>query len=500
MKRFVTCLLALVLLTSTLLFTVSCGGGEENEDTLNLGEISTDADGLRYDENGYLMDDLPEDLNFGGTDVNIFTCTEFATEMCPTEFNNTALNDASYTRNKIIEGRLGIKLNFVLEYGVPTATGIYEAFTSKMTNAVNAGTGDFDAVAGFSLGPASWAMNGYTLNLKDIKYLDFEKPWWSYSVLENAFYDSIYYASTNCSGSVLSEMTVTYYNRQMLAENGIADPESLALEGKWTIDKLFQYAKGLGKDTNPNEQEDFDDTFGLVFRHAVFTDSLFYGTGFNLTRNNPNTGLPEFTLYDKGEMERAVDLIKSIISAVATRDVTLTKNPGEGDAAVKIMSENRTALYISYLKDVSAIPDSKIWGIIPTPKLDESQENYITTPNNDFDMWCIPKDAKNPDMTGAIMEAYASGCYRTVAPAYYDENLSYRYSNNENGVKIFAEIRQNVKLDFGRLNSFAIGTIDEIIRDAYRKENNTFSQSWVSNQKSYKKMLNKVIESYNVGE
>ncbi|MBR2431719.1 MAG: hypothetical protein IKB23_02270, partial [Clostridia bacterium] len=179
MKRFVTCLLALVLLTSTLLFTVSCGGGEENEDTLNLGEISTDADGLRYDENGYLMDDLPEDLNFGGTDVNIFTCTEFATEMCPTEFNNTALNDASYTRNKIIEGRLGIKLNFVLEYGVPTATGIYEAFTSKMTNAVNAGTGDFDAVAGFSLGPAAWAMNGYTLNLNDVKYLDFEKPWWS---------------------------------------------------------------------------------------------------------------------------------------------------------------------------------------------------------------------------------------------------------------------------------------------------------------------------------
>lgn len=500
MKRFVSCLLALVLLLSSLVLTVGCAGNEENSDTLDNGEVSTAYDGPLYDENGLLMDELPADLNFGDVDVNIFTCEEFKTAMCPEGYNNTSLNDASYERNKLMEERLGIKLNFILQPGIPTAVGRYEAFAEKVGNSVNAGTGDFDAIAGFSLGPASWAINGYTINLKDVKYLDFEKPWWSYSVLENAFYDSIYYASTNCSGKVLDEISVVYYNRQILEENGIDDPENLVLEGKWTIDKLFEYSKGLGKDTNDNEMEDLEDTFGLVFRNTVFTDSLFYGSDLSLTRKNPNTGLPELSFTDSGELERAVNLINKVVSAVSTKDVTIGILASDEEPAADTMRENRTAFYMSHMRDTAAIPDPKLWGVIPTPKLNEEQENYITTLNNDFDMWCIPKDAGNIDMSGAIMEAYASGCYRTVAPTYYDVNLSYRYSNNENGVKIFSMIRQNVKLDFGRLNSFAIGTIDEIIRNAYRQERNTFTQSWATNQRTYKRKLNNVIEQYKAGE
>lgn len=498
MKRFVSCLLAVLLLLSTLVVVVGCGNsGDEGEETLNLGEVSTAEDGTRYDSNGYLMDDIPDDLKYGGREVTILTCEEYATAVCPTEINNTALNDSSFTRNKIIEGRLGIKLNFILQAGVPTAVGIYEAFSNKVSTAVNSGTGDFDAIAGFSLGPANWALNGYLLNLNKVEHLDFEKPWWSYSVLENAFYDSIYYASTNCSGSVLGELIVTYYNRRVLKDNGIDDPEQLALDGKWTIETMFKYAKGLWRDENNNDKEDLEDTFGLVFGYTVYTDSLFYGSGLNLARINPGTGLPELTLFDAGEMERAVDLIRTIVNAVASNDVILGPNGGDG---LDCLTDERTAFYISRLLTTSYVPDAEVWGVIPTPKLDESQENYITTPNNDFDMWCIPKDAGDPNMSGAIMEAYASGCYRTVAPKYYDENLSYRYSNNANGVIIFSMIKDNMRVDVGRLNSFAIGTIDEIIRDAYRNEKNTFSNKWVINSKSYKKNLEKVIESYKKGE
>ena len=493
MKRFVTCLLALVLLASTLLFTVSCGG-EENQDTVNLGEISTGADGLRYDENGYLMDDLPEDLNYGGREVNILTCEEMSYAVCPTEINNTALNDASYTRNKIIEGRLGVKLNFVLQTGIPTAVGIYEEFSAKVTNAVSAGTGDYDLVCAFSLGPADWALKGYCLDLNDVEYLDFEKPWWSYSVLENEFYDTVFYAMTNCSGTMLDELIVTYYNRDILAANNINDPEQLALDGKWTLDKLYQYSKNLYADKNNNGGKDLQDSFGLVFYKVVYTDSFFYGAGLNTARINAGTGLPELTLNNTTEMSKALEVIKGIIAGLDGTDVILGQNANE--SGLDCMKENRTAFYISYIKHTKEIPDTKVWGVIPTPKYNEEQENYITTPNNDFDAWCILKDANDPDMSGAIMEAYASGCYRTVAPAYYDESLSYRYSNNENGVTIFNMIKQNVKIDVGRINSFAIGVIDEIIRQSYRDQYNSFYREYMMNYKSYQKKLDKVIESY----
>ena len=133
MKRFVSSLLAVLLLLSTLTVLVGCGGsGDDGKETLNLGEVSTADDGTRYDSNGYLMDDLPDDLNYGDREVTILTCEEYATAVCPIEINNTALNDSSFTRNKIIEGRLGIKLNFILQAGVPTAVGIYEAFSAKV--------------------------------------------------------------------------------------------------------------------------------------------------------------------------------------------------------------------------------------------------------------------------------------------------------------------------------------------------------------------------------
>lgn len=502
MKKIIACLLALLTLVSTIAFTASCSKDKDGDGgTYNYGEVSTADDGKRYDSNGYLMDDLPEDLNYGGKEFWILACEEYREELAPQEINNSVLNDTSYARNKTIEDRLGVQLNFKFEYGIPTASGLYENFSEMVSTAAMSGMGEYDAIAAFSLGPAQWALNGYTLNLTKVDYLDFEKPWYSYSVLENAFYDSIYYTMTNCSGTMLNQSLVTYYNRTMLESHGIDDIETLVLSGKWTMETMFEYAKDFYQDTNGNDEQDPEDTFGLVFRHDTAIDSFFYGAGLNVTRNNSETGLPEVTFADSGEMERVVDFIKLMLKELQSEGVYFgTTKEGDQLECHETLKDSRTAFYVGIMKYVTDIPDSKTWGVAPTPKLEEDKE-YITTPNNDFDTWCILKDAQDPDMSGAVIEAYASGCYRTVAPAYYDENLSYRYSESENGVKMFAMIKDNVKIDFGRVNSYALSAvIDEHIRNCWRNERNSFYQWWASNSKSFKKSLNKVISMYEKSE
>ncbi|MBR4013611.1 MAG: extracellular solute-binding protein [Clostridia bacterium] len=491
MKKALSLILALLLLCSTLL-TVGCSNKEDDETGDYSMEVSTADDGTRYDENGYLMDDLPEDLDWDGKEINILTCEEFAPSVCPTEINNTALNDTSYTRNKIIEERLGVKLNFVLEMGVATSTANLENFAAAVNNA---GSGDYDLICAFSPSASSFAINGSLRNIKDASYVDFKKPWWSESVLENSFYDSIYYASTNCSGTVLEQMIVIYYNRTILANNGIDDPAKDVLNKKWTIDKLYKYSKNLYEDLNRDEKKNADDRFGLTFGHYVMTDAFYYGAGFTVVNINEGTGLPELTLYDNDSaLKNAYDLVNGLKQKLATDDCFVD---GVGDASdPKIMMDNRTAFYCSILKIAGKVPDSKDWGVIPVPMLNEEQGKYIVTANNDFDMWCIPKVALAPDMSAAFMEAYASGCYRTVAPKYYDENLSYRYSSDSDGLEIFQLIREGMKFDFGRVSGMAIGTFDEyVLRPCYRGGDN-FVQTWEVYKKSAKTKLNNLLKVF----
>lgn len=491
MKKIFACLLALLMLTSTLFTAVGCSDkGDEESEEYSM-EVSTSDDGKRYDENGYLMDDLPEDLNFGGKQVNILTCEEFAPSVCPTEINNTALNDTSFSRNKIIETRLGVTLNFVLEMGVATSAANLENFMSAVANS---GSGDYDLICAFSPTPSSLAINGYLINLSGVKYLDFEKPWWSDSVLENAFYNTVYYASTNCSGTVLEQIMPIFYNRTTLAENNLPDPEKDVLEGTWTLEKLYNYSTNLYSDIDNTQSITEEDKFGLVFAHYVVTDAFFYGCGFNTTRNNASTGLPEFTMENTTEKSRMNDFVGGLVKKMNSADCYVD---GVGTSTPDILIENRTAFYATYLKQVSYIPDAKDWGVIPMPKIDENQASYISTANNDFDMWCIPKVALDTDVSGAVMEAYASGCYRTVAPKYYEENLSYRYSNDENGLKIFSMIREGMKFDFGRISGMAIGTFDELIlRPCYRGGTNAFLQNWATEGRAMKKKLNTLIDEF----
>ena len=492
MKKFLSLALALITLLSTLLFTASCGK-KEDEDTGEYSmEVSTAEDGTRYDENGYLMDDLPDDLDWQGRDVNILTCEELSPSVCPTEMNNMALNDTSYTRNKIIEERLGIKLNFVLEVGVAHSTANLENFLSAVTRA---GSGDYDLICAWSPSPSGFAMNGYLQNMKGLPYLDFSKPWWSASVLENSFYDSVYYASTNCSGTVLEQMIVIYYNRTILKNNGVNDPAADVLDMKWTIDKLYRYAKGLHEDVNDDNKKDKDDKYGLTFGHYVMTDAFFYGSGYKSVDINAATGLPELTLWNnQTAIHNVYDVVNGLKEKLNTKDLYVD---GVGDASDPvIMMENRTAFYCSILKLVGKIPDAKDWGVIPVPMLNEDQGEYIVTANNDFDMWCIPKVALDPELSAAFMEAYASGCYRTVAPKYYDENLSYRYSNNEDGLKIFQMIKTGLKFDFGRLSQSAIGSFDDsVLRPCYRSGEN-FIQTWETFRKAAKKKLDNLVKLF----
>lgn len=89
-----------------------------------------------------------------------------------------------------------------------------------------------------------------------------------------------------------------------------------------------------------------------------------------------------------------------------------------------MFKDGRAVFYETAIAITDQLRDVEInYGVLPMPKYDKSQESYHTTLSNTHDVWCIPIDGKDPERSGAVLEALASGAYRQVYPAYFETAL-----------------------------------------------------------------------------
>lgn len=101
---------------------------------------------------------------------------------------------------------------------------------------------------------------------------------------------------------------------------------------------------------------------------------------------------------------------------------------------------------VTYLRDM--VED---FAIIPAPKLDESQQSYMTTLHDGTTILGIPKTVTNEgaDEVSMVLEALAAESYRNLTPVYLDVALKNKYTRDENSAAMIDLIRQNIVSDFG---------------------------------------------------
>ena len=87
---------------------------------------------------------------------------------------------------------------------------------------------------------------------------------------------------------------------------------------------------------------------------------------------------------------------------------------------MEIFTSGRAMFYAHFLytaPEMRGMEDD--FGILPFPKKDEKQENYITGLCDTFVGFCVPADNKDPEFVGTIMEALCVSGSKNVIPAYY---------------------------------------------------------------------------------
>ncbi len=236
---------------------------------------------------------------------------------------------------------------------------------------------------------------------------------------------------------------------------------------------------GIYADLNGNDKKDVEDRLGFQL-YSVYDDAIYHGAGLKLT----DIGEDGFPIMSKSlTSEKAVALVEKYVSfmndtndALSVSDSSLGVDNFKHGNHLFAVQEVQTA--ITKFRDVKFD-----YGILPIPKYDEEQENYSTLTSFPYTLYGIPIDARDADMSSAVLELLAAEGYKTVSPAYFEIALKIKYTSDDNASKVYDIIKGSICYDFGRVYSDSIkGSPVFAFRSAVT-DNNT---NWMSKMESIK--------------
>ncbi|MGN1346522.1 MAG: hypothetical protein ACI4V1_07030, partial [Eubacteriales bacterium] len=130
------------------------------------------------------------------------------------------------------------------------------------------------------------------------------------------------------------------------------------------------------------------------------------------------------------------------------------------------------------------------FGILPYPKMDETQERYYTTVLENVTAMGILTTTKDLEMSGIVMEAMAAYGNKEISPAYYEVALKSKYARDEESAEMLNIIKASTWYDFGYINSTSLGGINSFFQTVVEKD-----QEIVSYWESQKNVVNAGLES-----
>lgn len=491
-------MLSMLLASLTLLcLFVSCTTPKDPVDT--AGAQGTETDGVQsgdttgapdettppVDENGYLLDNLPSDLRYDGKKVRFLVWSDVENvEFYVKEQTGESVNDAIYFRNMAVEDRLGITMEF------SEALGNYnnqKGFVEAAENMIMSGA-ELDIMAAYSLTAAGLVTKNLGSNLNELEYLDFDMPWWpSKLVEESQINGNVYLCSGDLSTNMLHKMHAVFFNRPMCESYGINTDElyTTALNGQWLLDDMLEMTANVYEDLNSDGAKDKDDKYGLFMCDNYF-DVFFYASGLRIIDHNTD-GAPQIS--DSYGGEKAIDLTIKLGSFFAEQlGGFFVKNFTEG-----IQMANDKAMMIVSRCDIASkrlcLAEGLDYGVLPVPKYSADQESYTSCLAFPCTMYVVSQSSKEPQMTGAVLEALCSEGYRTITPALFESTMKYKYANDSTTAQVYDIIRSTVTFDLGRLFHMNLNQMITKFRTACSKNDGTFASSVKANSDVALKLL-----------
>ncbi|MBQ8641454.1 MAG: hypothetical protein IJ480_04490 [Clostridia bacterium] len=481
MKKQIALLLTLLLIGSSM---AACGSAETTETAADTAAAAEETPAEETADP--LADNLPE-ADYEGYSFRITTWYD---QVGLEESTGEVLNDAIFRRDLAVEERYNIDI-----VGDMVANEDYSVCTEAIRQSVIAGTSDWDAGFLHMVSASNAAPEGIFYNLNELPYVDMTKPWWDKDCL-TAFTvgGNIKIASTITLVNSALRASCIAFNYKTFDDNGIAYPYDMVTEGTWTLDAMYDIIKDTTHDLNGDgEIRPEDDFFGMTSWYLNSPYTLYYGGGGTLIGYDAE-GYPQVDL----NLDKNTALFDRIYDIVVTSQSNFETNMSGYDMAYDLFCENRAhlvTLSLSGLREDRFRNMETDYGVVPSPKFDENQEEYYSFVNGAAAMLAVPAGVENPERTGVILEAMGSETYRSVWDVLYEVTVKAKYMRDEQATGMINLIIENRGFDFGYAHMYDNGTM-QFMRDLLMKESKDVASTLEKGEASMQTALEKVVAAY----
>ena len=468
--------------------TQSAVSGNEPASAENAPEEPGETEPLRLDE-------LPEELNFDGTDIRFFSRSHvrFADEITVDDLNGEAVNDAIFGRKTRVEDRLGVRIVNIFDGGANHGS------TGEMRQIIAAGSDEYDIFTAsmYTLSPDA-IMGGYH-DWLEIPYVDTKKPYYTQSYNEkSSFGGHLYTLTGDISLSLIRYSFCMYFNKQLVEDYGIDNPYDTVREGAWTHDRMKTVVGAIYRDLNGNGAYDDDDFYGLGTSDVIIVDA--YTSAYDMHMMGKDER--DYPAYDI-DLEKWADCV--------TRLWELNHETEGVRPYIEISDNNEmTDLLVSFSQDRMVFINNWIYGsesdylrnmesdygIIPYPKYDEAQGGYYTFQHDQIGVFAVPVTSTRLEAAGAVFEAMSSESRVSVVPAYYDIALKGKYVRDEDSRAMIDIIHNGHLLDPAWIFCSNLGDLAQSPRNLLRGGSSDFASYYASKKKSYDTGLKVLIKAY----
>ncbi len=488
-KHSIAMLLGCLLAVSAL---ASCGSG----DTGSVDTAADTASGTTVPaetESTRLMPDLPE-ADYGGYVFRVghWEHTGWESRACHDIYaeaeNGDTINDAVYTRNLVVFE----KYNF----SITLENVLFDELVTRVKNAVSAGDDVYDLAYLRLYEQKNLVSGGYFIDFNDIPNIDLTKPWWDQGCVESLTVDGkLYLAASSINISDENATASILFNKKIAADNDLEDMYQLVRDGKWTMDKMREMYSDVSADVNGDGKMDGEDLWGFLGGTDV-APCFYIGSGGTVVSRDKDGGLYDSMGSDKnfaivGKVQEIMTDEKNFYNHhLGTQGLKSTDDNQYRD----LFSGGHGLFFWSRLDEVTTLRGMETdFGILPTPKYDELQENYISfVSQHIMGLMSIPNTASDLARTGTILEALAAESYYTLTPAYYDVALKSKASRDDESAEMLDIIFANRIYDLGEYFNF--GGIFDAINTVCQNESKGIASEYEKKASAFTKALDKWVE------
>lgn len=494
MNKKIALFLALVLASANVL--VACGESENETtggDTTSADTVATETENdpyAGYDFGGKSLRVYSSADDFDSTNANFLIAGTG-------ESNGEIVNDAVYARNlKVEEG-----LNVSLEYTECDWT--YSDIATGIDQLVMAGDSVYDVVINDIFRLVECSIKGQLHNVAKTDKLTLDADWWYTDAMNdlvlvpNAMYLMLgdYFADSLASAHVL------YYNKDAILNN-YGDENylhNIIMEGNFTKDVMLSTMETCAVDLNGDGKYDTNDLVGYIVTGS-WGPMMPVVTGFDVQYiSRDDKGNVSFDFNN----EHSVKVLEAC-NALYNNNLSIHEVDGDDlQEGIHTMMANGQAVFAGYLRlsDFGKMRDYETAvGLAPYPKLDETQENYISSLHDTSEVGAVLLTTPESDLDFVFtcLDFLGKESAETVIPTWFDEALKVKYSSGAEDAEVLDIIRYSISKPFALAYQTALGgyPLPVCFLNLIGANSNDFASAYQKSKDAGEAALASAVESF----